>query len=427
MSKEVTIEALPRQFEFLTCDAREVLYSGAFGAGKTRAICLKLATRACRPGAREGLCRKHLVTLRATTLKTLLEPDGDLPPILPPGSYTWNKSEKTIRIHGGGEIQYFGLDDPDKIGSYNLSGCAVDEAVELEEADWTMLRGRIRVQCGITNQIYGACNPGSPSHFLARRFGLAEGATAADGCVAIQTRSIDNTFLPDEYLRDLESFTGLAKLRYVDGLWAGSEGLVYDRWDRRLFIKQRSGPWARVIVGQDEGYTNPACMLVLCVDGDGRVHVAREWYRARQLESAVIDEAMRIYADLKPEAFVLDPSAAKLRAAMQAAGLPAVEADNSVFAGIQAVQKRLIVAGDGEPRLTVDPSCENTIREFETYEWKPQRDEPVKSNDHAMDALRYGIVYLDGLGSVPLTIRVIAPGETARRSTVPDDRVWRTL
>jgi phage terminase large subunit len=61
------------------------------------------------------------------------------------------------------------------------------------------------------------------------------------------------------------------------------------------------------------------------------------------------------------------------------------------------------VAGDGLPRLTVDPSCEDLIREFETYEYErdasgTQRDRPKKENDHALDALRYGCMAVRSLG-----------------------------
>lgn len=396
------IEVLPKQHEFLTATEREVLYSGAFGAGKSRAVALKCAMRASIPGSREGLCRKHLVTLKATTLKTLLEQDGELPPVLPLGTYSHNKSEKTIKIRGGGEIVYFGLDDEEKIGSYNLSGCGVDEAVELTESDWRQLRGRIRMKNPqVRNQLYGACNPGPPSHHLAERFGLADGHKCRENCRAIQTRSVDNWFLPADYIEDLQTFQGVSKLRYVEGKWVGSEGLVYDRWDRQTFVKARSGPWARIVVGMDEGYTNPAVMLKMCIDSDGRIHIAQEWYKTRQTEPMVIAEAKRWAGDDDIEAFVIDPSAAKLRASMEAEGLPVVEADNAVFAGIQAVQARLVVAGDKRPRVTVDPSCENYIREKETYEWKQDKkgtvkDEPVKSNDHAMDAERYGVMYIDG-------------------------------
>jgi phage terminase large subunit len=47
--------------------------------------------------------------------------------------------------------------------------------------------------------------------------------------------------------------------------------------------------------------------------------------------------------------------------------------------------------------LTVDPSCVNTIAEFESYAYNPrslENDVPIKANDHAMDALRYGVMEL---------------------------------
>jgi len=39
--------------------------------------------------------------------------------------------------------------------------------------------------------------------------------------------------------------------------------------------------------------------------------------------------------------------------------------------------------------MTVEPTCINTINEFESYAWKPEKDEPVKENDHILDAIRY--------------------------------------
>ena len=86
------VDLLPAQLDFIRAKQREVLYSGAFGAGKTRALCMKLVTRLVgNPGAREGLARKHLVSLKATTLRTLLEQDGKLPPVLPAGTYEHNR------------------------------------------------------------------------------------------------------------------------------------------------------------------------------------------------------------------------------------------------------------------------------------------------------------------------------------------------
>lgn len=395
------IEVLPKQREFLDATEREALYSGAFGAGKTRALCLKAAIRASHKGAREALCRKHLVTFKATTLRVLLEEEAGLPPILPPGSYRHNKSEKIIRFHNGGEIVYFGLDDEQKIGSYALSGAGVDEAVELTHADWRQLRGRIRLSVpGLCAQIYAATNPGPPTHWMAERFGLAAGHTASPNCRTIHTCSDDNHFLPEDYLADLHTFQGVAHKRFVQGIWAGAEGLVYDLWDRDVFVVEREGPWKRCVIGVDEGYTNPAAHVLVCEDSDGRRHQAAEWYARQRLEPDVIAHLVEWNEKYEPEAILVDPSAASLIAALQNEGLPAVKANNDVQAGIAAVHKYMVIAGDGKPRMTVGPVCENTIREYETYENKPDGqggylDDPIKRNDHAMDAKRYAMIGLE--------------------------------
>ncbi len=169
-----------------------------------------------------------------------------------------------------------------------------DQAEELAEDDWVMLRGRIRLRARDARlQIYGACNPSAPTHFLARRFGLNGEDEARDGCEAITTKWSDNWFLPQSYLDDLATFTGLAKARFVDGLWVGSEGLVYDTFDPALFVKHRPGPWKRVVVGVDWGYTHPTAMLVICQDEQGHLHVADEFCRTRQLETDVTEHAKR--------------------------------------------------------------------------------------------------------------------------------------
>jgi PBSX family phage terminase large subunit len=416
------IKALPKQLDFVKSLCREVLYSGAFGAGKSRALCMKLVCRAAIYGTREGLCRKNLVNLKATTMRTLLDSDGELPAVLPAGSYTWHKTDKIIRINGGGEIVYFGLDDPSKIGSYNLTGCGIDQAEELTEDDWVMLRGRCRMNLpNVTRQMYGVCNPGQPSHHLATRFGLAGGYKAQPDCEAIRTKTTDNIFLPEDYVRDMLSLTGLARRRYVDGLWCGSEGLVYDRWDRQVFVQTKNIKHAKqVIVGVDEGYTNPAVMLICGIDGDDNVHVHREWYKTRQLESDVIERAQHLKKTYNVSMFVVDPSAAKLRASMQAADLPVIDANNDVFGGIQAVQRRLVLADNGVPRLSVDPGCEQAIREFEAYEWLEGKDKPNKEFDHAMDALRYAVMYADAGGRLGARLMGLSMADTNNA-----ERMWR--
>jgi phage terminase large subunit len=333
--------------------------------------------------------------LKKSTLKTLLDGDGDRPPVLPPGSYTHNKAEKTIRIKGGGEILYFGMDDPGKLGSLNLTGIATDELVQFTRDDWTWMQGRARVPIdGLPNQLYGATNPGAPSHWLVELFGLALGHRPKPGYRVIRTRTTDNPSLPRDYVDTVRDLPGVAYKRFFLGEWAGADGLVYDTFDREKHVRVRSGPWKRTILGIDEGYTNPFVVLVGRIDGDGRLHIEAEHYESKLVRDQKVEIVRRLSEGA--ESVMVDPSAAELIETLHNAGVPVKPADNDIDGGCHRVRARLADPGDGKPRLTADPACENLVREFESYEYKPDTDKPKKEFDHAMDALRYLVAEADG-------------------------------
>lgn len=387
------VEVLAKQSEFINAPEPEVLYSGAFGAGKTRALCYKLLTHAVIPGNFVGLCRKTFVSLRHTTLRTLLQSESNLPPVLAPGTYKHNKSEHTISIANGGQIYYFGLDDPQRAGSLNFGCVAIDEAVELDSDEYTMLLGRLRNQADPCRQIFSATNPGAESHFLYRRFFREQVATRR----VIQASSTENDYLPADYMAMLDTFTGQHRARFVEGKWGAFEGLVYDTFARETHVVSRGirgiVEW---FIGVDEGYTNPAVAVLIGVDGDGRAHIFREFYKRQVLPAAhvsEISEQYKIGGELTT--IIADPSAAGLIASIKQAGMSCVAADNDVIAGIRAVRDRLAIQGDGRPRLTVDPECSRCVEEFQSYAYKPGEDRPIKLMDHAMDAIRYVCMHLD--------------------------------
>jgi hypothetical protein len=410
-----TLNVLPRQHDFLADDySDELMFSGAVGAGKTRVLCIRRVVRASVPGARELLCRKTLSALKGTTLKTLLEGDGDMPPVLPPGTYTHNKADKCIKIHGGGEILYFPLvNDGDggtqqRAGSYNGTGVGIDEATELDEGDYRMLLSRARVQVkGVRCAIDMVCNPSTPSHFLAKRFAPPGSGYMAPmkGCRCISSPTHENFFLPKSYIESLDrDKESLWYRRFVLGLWCGAEGLVYDKWDRNVHVHERSlSEFRSFVVGVDDGFTNPFVALLIGIDADGRAHVCNEVYQSGLDVGSRVASIGRLASGLPSHASTLDsvlidPSAPDVIAAVGSGGYPGIAANNDVLPGINAVTSRLLVAGDGKPRLTVDPSCVELIREMETYQWKKDKpkDEPVKKFDHGCDALRYAVMQLDG-------------------------------
>lgn len=390
-------------------DSRHLLGDGGRGGGKTWMGCVKTVKK-CRPGARGFIGRKKLKDCKRTTLKTLLEGDGDTGPVLPPGTYTHNKQDQWIRfaVPGGtAEIIYAGFDQADKssmgstggASSMNLTHAYVDEIVELTEGDYAQLDGAVRVKIpGVRNQIYGTCNPGPPSHWLVERFGLTRGHEAKPNHHRVFLPIDANVaHLGREFIESMEALSGVAKERYRFGKWVGSDGLVYDNFDRRVHVVERDrSEMVRWSVGVDEGVTNPFAGLLIGYDPDDRAHVFGEAYESGLTHEEMVDRIESL--DLpRLERVMYDSAAKALGLAIRQRGLHAIPADKgegSVVRGIQKVRQRLAtIDATGMPRLTVDPSCTNLIREFESYEWKPDRpkDEPKKENDHALDGLRYEI------------------------------------
>lgn len=258
----------PQQYGFLTSKASRLLFSGAFGCGKTFVLCSKgLQLSIEYPGNFGLICRKVRATLSQTTQKTFLDRV-----CLKELIADYNKSEGLIKLINGSQILFGGLDDPLKLGSLELGWCGIDEAIETVEDDWQMIEGRLRLP-GVPHQIFAATNPGPPSHYLYRMF-FAE----KRGDV-FQSSSYDNPELPEDYKARLSEFDGTYRDRYVLGLWKGLEGLVYSSFDDKACLLPRfeiPKTWL-VYTGHDFGSANPAAMFYAENPGTGDFYAFAEY------------------------------------------------------------------------------------------------------------------------------------------------------
>lgn len=366
------IPLLPAQWGFVRSTCPSVLYSGAAGAGKSRALCCKVALHAAMPDNVVGLFRKSRSALKATTLKTLLEPDGPLAPILPVGTYTHNKQEGVVSLHGGGQIIYMGFDDELRLGSLNLGMVAIDEAIELTEDEWNMLLTRPRNLADPYRQVVAATNPGTPSHFLYKTF-----FSGREGTEVFQTRTTDNPFLPPDYLKRLEGLKGATYKRLVLGLWVAHEGLIFGE----LEVAAREGPWQSLEVGVDAGYHHPHAVL-LGFPAYGAPHVLQEIRGDKWTEVTFAGRINRLWGDMDVDRLSVDPSAPSLVDTLLKLDLPAMPASNDVLAGISSVLTQ-------EP--TISPRCTVLASERLSYRWHEgiTKEQPFKEADHGCDALRY--------------------------------------
>jgi phage terminase large subunit len=321
----------------------------------------------------------------------------------------------------GSAVLVGGMDKATKIMSSEYDAIFVQEAIELTENDWEALTTRLRNGRCSFQQIIADTNPDVPTHWLKVR--VDEGRT-----VMLESRHEDNpvifgsdgqpTRVGANYINILDQLTGPRKARLRYGQWVGAEGVIYDGYDPAIHLLDRFDiprSWPRYW-SVDFGYTNPFVLQRWAVDPDGRLYLYAEQYRTHRLvEDHAADVRPVLDEEPPPVAIICDHDAEDRATLERHVGRSTVPAKKSVSDGIQAVQSRLKVAGDGKPRLfilrdsvqlrdqtlaDVKRPC-STAEEIVGYIWASNgKDAPLKENDHGCDAMRYVVSELD-LGGRP--------------------------
>lgn len=422
-------------------DTHELMLSGPAETGKTFTACAKLHTRmATTPHAKGVMIRKTYASLIGTaheTLKHVLAtvpvPDGHGGhALVRPAAYGGEKPE-WYDYPNGSRLYLGGMDNAQKVLSGERDFIYVCQAEELDLTDWETLTTRATGRAGATDtpQVFGDCNPGPPTHWILHRPALR----------ILESRHVDNprlydltlsadgkpTFTPtargERSLRILASLTGVLRERLYLGRWVAAEGLVY-HFDKAIHLIDPFPipPSWRRYQGIDFGFTNPFVALWAAIDDDGRLHVYRQHYRTGMLvadHAQIIKDAERWGTEERERiAARLADHDAEDRATLARAGIGTVGAIKDVRPGIESVETRLRVAGDGRPRLFVhrdsliqrdDALAErrqpiNLEQEFDLYAYpkaadgKAIKEAPIKLYDHALDPLRYICLWLDRTG-----------------------------
>ena len=395
MPPERVIELYPQQYDFVTGADRRSAFVGGIGSGKTKAGCLRALRFADGADGALPVPNLGMITaptypmLRDATLRTFVDEAGS-------HIGEFHKGELRATMRNGSEVLFRSADDPERLRGPNLSWYYSDEAALCEGLSWQIGIGRLR-QFGQAGYAWLTTTPRGRNWIWDRFVKDVDGEHRL-----YRARTADNPYLDTEYIADLErDYVGRFAEQELGGEFVAFEGLVYDEVDREIHVWRKALPdFKRVIAGVDWGYTNPAVVLVIGVDGDDRAYVVDEFYQRRMRLDEHKDAASRLQERWGIEVFECDPSEPEHIDEFRYAGLNARGANNAVVPGIQVVKARLWVQGDGRPRLYFTPQAANTMAEMESYAWKERRqtglqDQPEKVNDHAMDALRYALVGID--------------------------------
>ena len=329
----------------------------------------------------------------------------------------FNRSDRAF-FYPNGSVIYSGgmMDDKQREsvrsigGAGGLDGAWFEEANAFTRQDYEEIIGRVRHTAAPWQQIVLSTNPDSPTHWINSDLIMGGGAAV------YYSHASDNPYNSPAYLTNLNKLTGVLKDRLVLGGWVQAEGVIYDEYDPAIHMIDRNKcpEFVRRFRVVDFGYSNPFVCQWWGMDADGRLYRYRELYKTRYLVEDATKKIVELSGNEYIEATIADHDAED-RATMERHGIVTVPAKKDVSPGIQAVKARLKIQPDKKPRLyyvrgalvEADPLLEEaklptcTEEEVTGYAWaktpdgKPNKEQPIKVNDHGMDDTRYMVAHVD--------------------------------
>lgn len=382
-----------KQYEYIDDDTRHLMIMGSAGSGKTIFACTKVILYALKyPNARIGVFRLTLPSLRETAWREIVE-------LLDKYNieYDENKSNGIVTLTNGSTISFTPVDDDKKLRSLNLDFVYIEQCEEISEEAFIELDLRIRneVSKKYGGQMLLVVQPSNKTHWLYRLF-YQEKANDSD-YKKVHFSYLDNPFLPEEQAKVYEGLKETNYERYLThtlGEWISSSKQIFtDNWSVGL---QGRTAFNYYVAGCDFGWNNPACFL-LCGVYDDEFYVLGEIYRAEMKTQEFLSRIDELCASFgltvgEVDAVYCDSADPEKIQQFCDYGLNAYPSVKDVKAKIDTTR---------ETRIHISPACVNLIREMPQYEWKKNKDgeildEPVKKNDHAVDAICYCVFGVRG-------------------------------
>lgn len=375
-----------------------IIADGAIRSGKTVSMSLSFIIWAMSSfnGQNFAMCGKTIGSFRRNVLfwlKLMLRSRGY--------SITDHRADNLLVVRKNGKENYFyifgGKDErsQDLIQGITLAGVFFDEVALMPESFVNQATGRCSVK---GSKFWFNCNPDGPYHWFKVNW--------IDKCkekniLYLHFTMDDNLSLAEDIKKRYRSmYTGVFFKRYILGLWAVAEGIIYDMFAKEKHTKDIKEFFRILINGNryvscDYGTQNATVFLLWNKGRDGKWYCIREYYysgrdKAKQkTDSEYADDLKEWLEGIQIKAIIVDPSAASFIAELRKRGYKVLKAKNDVLDGIRLVGTMLNLE-----QLVFASSCKETIKEFASYVWDEKalergEDKPTKQHDHCLDACRY--------------------------------------
>lgn len=376
------------------CDMDGIIADGAIRSGKTISMCLSFAVWAMESfnGQNFGMCGKTIGSFRRNVLfwlKLMLVSRGY--------HVKDHRADNLVVISKGEKENYFyifgGKDErsQDLIQGITLAGVFFDEVALMPESFVNQATGR----CSVDGSKYWFnCNPDGPYHwFKTNWIDRAEDKKL----VYLHFTMDDNLSLSERIkARYRAMYTGVFYKRYILGLWAVAEGIIYDMFSKEKHVTDENQETTyEKHVSVDYGTQNATVYLLWEKNLKGHWIATKEYYYSgrdeaeQKTDGEYADDMEEFLEGINVESIIVDPAAASFIAELKKRGFKVKKAKNDVLDGIRFVGNLLNLSV-----LQFSECCKETIKEFGSYIWDDKalergEDKPIKQHDHCMDAVRY--------------------------------------
>lgn len=349
-----------------------IIADGAIRSGKT--VCMSLSfvmwAMSTFSGQNFAMCGKTIGSFRRNVLfwlKLMLKSRGYC--------VVDHRADNMVEISRGQVTNYFyifgGKDErsQDLIQGITLAGLFCDEVALMPESFVNQATGR----CSVTGSKYWFnCNPDGPYHWfkvnwIDKAIGylgkkkvakIREEAKAAGKepdlkkLLYVHFTMDDNLSLSEEIKARYRSmYTGVFFKRYIMGLWAMAEGVIYDMFDPDKHTRKIRDIAPLLIDGGryvscDYGTQNATVFLLWNKGIDGVWYCIREYYHSgretkQKSGSAYADDFEAWLDGTAIQGVIIDPAATSFAAELNERGYKTIKAANEVTDGIRLTMSLL--------------------------------------------------------------------------------------
>ena len=398
-----------------------MFYGGAAGGGKSDALLgFSIGRRIKYPGSAGLFLRRSYADLSKAGAAISRSQE-----ILAGTGAAWNGTEHKWRFPNGSVLEFGYMQTEDD--RYNYQSAAYedicwDEVTEFSELQYMFMLARCRTTRSddCKSYIRSASNPINIglawvkrrfidpmpplTTFVEQVFDPSAGQTVPRTRCYVPATLADNSYLGAAYHSVLLSLPVAMRRALLEGSWDVFEGQVFGEFsrDNHVVTPFRIPPeWPRWFA-VDFGTNVPGCVLWLSRSPDGIVYVYREVYAPMTATEQA--RAILQYSDSRqclgnvgdPSLWNRDPQGQTVALTFVTEGVQDFQrAINDRLAGLQRVHEYL-----GDDKLRIFEPCLNLIRTLPQLIYDRHRPEDVDTSgeDHAYDALRYGLM---GINRIP--------------------------